>query len=201
MRPTRRRLLRHLAGFGAIPAASRLAWAVDYPNRPIHLLNGFAPGGQARPAYRFGVSPPPCVVRPGTDFAICLELAENSGTFRNDDSVYNGGMDCLDWRSASGPLELRSWLPGDRYHPVGRPSEQKLKAFFEGDRIPAWERWEWPVLTSGSTILWTRRFGAAAAAAASRTSQMVLQIREIRPAGTERESGLQDRASNCSGAE
>jgi tripartite-type tricarboxylate transporter receptor subunit TctC len=46
VRPTRRRLLRQLAGFGIIPAASRLAWAVDYPNRPIHLLNGFAPGGQ-----------------------------------------------------------------------------------------------------------------------------------------------------------
>jgi tripartite-type tricarboxylate transporter receptor subunit TctC len=44
--PTRRRILRQLAGFGVIPAASRLAWAVDYPSRPIHLLNGFAPGGQ-----------------------------------------------------------------------------------------------------------------------------------------------------------
>jgi tRNA(Ile)-lysidine synthase len=162
----------------------------------------FAPHRLARPAYRLAVSPPPCVVRPATDLAICLELAENRGTFGKDDCVYyNERMDCLDWRAVSGPLELRSWLPGDRYHPAGRSGEEKLKALFEKDRIPAWERWDWPVLTTGSTIVWTRRFGSSAAAAASRTSQMVLRIREIAPMGAERESGLQGRASNSIGAE
>jgi tRNA(Ile)-lysidine synthase len=141
------------------------------------------------------------VVRPGTDFAICLELAENRGTFGKDDCVYNERVDCLDWRSVSGPLELRSWLPGDRYHPAGRFGEEKLKALFERDRVPVWERWEWPVLTRGSTILWTRRFGSSSAAAASATSQIVLRIREIAPAGAERESGLQGRASNSIGTE
>jgi tRNA(Ile)-lysidine synthase len=161
----------------------------------------FAPSRLARPAYRLAVSGPPCVVRPGTDFAICLELAENRGTFGKDDCVYNERVDCLDWRSVSGPLELRSWLPGDRYHPAGRFGEEKLKALFERDRVPVWERWEWPVLTRGSTILWTRRFGSSSAAAASATSQIVLRIREIAPAGAERESGLQGRASNSIGTE
>jgi tRNA(Ile)-lysidine synthase len=161
----------------------------------------FAPSRVARPAYRLAVSVPPCVVRPGEDFAICLELDENRGTFGNDDCVYNEGMDCLDWRSVSGPLELRSWLPGDRYHPAGRPGEEKLKTLFESYRIPVWERWEWPVLVAGATILWTRRFGSSVAVAATRTSQMVLRIREIAPEGAERESGLQRRASNSIGAE
>jgi tripartite-type tricarboxylate transporter receptor subunit TctC len=43
----RRRLLRQLAGVAALPVASRLAWALDYPNRPVRVMVGFAPGGPA----------------------------------------------------------------------------------------------------------------------------------------------------------
>jgi tripartite-type tricarboxylate transporter receptor subunit TctC len=43
----RRRLLRQLAGVAALPAAVRLAWALDYPNRPVRVIVGFAPGGPA----------------------------------------------------------------------------------------------------------------------------------------------------------
>ncbi len=50
MGSTRRTLLRRFAGlftglasFSALP---RLARALDYPTRPVHVLNGFAPGGQ-----------------------------------------------------------------------------------------------------------------------------------------------------------
>ncbi len=41
----RRRFLRHAIGVVALPALSRTAWALDYPTRPVHLVNGFAPGG------------------------------------------------------------------------------------------------------------------------------------------------------------
>jgi tripartite-type tricarboxylate transporter receptor subunit TctC len=40
-------LLRQLAGVAALPAAARLAWALDYPNRPVRVIVGFAPGGPA----------------------------------------------------------------------------------------------------------------------------------------------------------
>jgi tripartite-type tricarboxylate transporter receptor subunit TctC len=43
----RRRMLRQLAAVAALPAASRLAWALDYPNRPVRVIVGFAPGGPA----------------------------------------------------------------------------------------------------------------------------------------------------------
>jgi tripartite-type tricarboxylate transporter receptor subunit TctC len=43
---TRRTLLWQLAGAAVLPALPRAAFAVDYPNRPVHVLNGFAPGGQ-----------------------------------------------------------------------------------------------------------------------------------------------------------
>jgi tripartite-type tricarboxylate transporter receptor subunit TctC len=46
LKATRRRLLGQLAGLATFAPLARPAFALDYPNRPIHLLNGFAPGGQ-----------------------------------------------------------------------------------------------------------------------------------------------------------
>src|ERR1700742_4480287 len=47
---TRRTLLRQFAGqfagLASLPALSGSPWALDYPTRPVHVLNGFAPGGQ-----------------------------------------------------------------------------------------------------------------------------------------------------------
>ena len=46
MRATRRTLLRQFAAAATLSALPRLAWALDYPTRPVHVLNGFAAGGQ-----------------------------------------------------------------------------------------------------------------------------------------------------------
>jgi tripartite-type tricarboxylate transporter receptor subunit TctC len=45
MKFPRRQFLHLAAGAGALPALPRLAWALDYPTRPVHLLVGFAAGG------------------------------------------------------------------------------------------------------------------------------------------------------------
>jgi tripartite-type tricarboxylate transporter receptor subunit TctC len=45
VRPSRRHFLDLAAGAAALPAASRIARAIDYPARPIRLLVGFAAGG------------------------------------------------------------------------------------------------------------------------------------------------------------
>ena len=42
--PHRRKFLRLAAGAAALPAATRLACALDYPARPVHLLEGFGAG-------------------------------------------------------------------------------------------------------------------------------------------------------------
>src|ERR1700761_1201416 len=44
MRATRRQILCAAAGAAAAPALPASAWALDYPNRPIHVAVGFAAG-------------------------------------------------------------------------------------------------------------------------------------------------------------
>jgi tripartite-type tricarboxylate transporter receptor subunit TctC len=45
MKLSRRKFLHVAAGAAALPALPRVAWALDYPTRPVHLLVGFAAGG------------------------------------------------------------------------------------------------------------------------------------------------------------
>ena len=41
----RREFLRLVTGATALSGLSRSAWSLDYPNRPVHIIVGFAPGG------------------------------------------------------------------------------------------------------------------------------------------------------------
>jgi tRNA(Ile)-lysidine synthetase-like protein len=88
-------------------------------------------------------------------------------------------MGWLDWKRLSGPLQLRNWRPGDQYQPVGNSGVVKIKTLFQGARVPAWERTQWPVLTDGETIAWVRRFGPAVALAARPESTPILTITEV----------------------
>jgi tRNA(Ile)-lysidine synthase len=138
----------------------------------------FSPVGPAAP-YRLSVTIPGCVPVPGTGFVLSLELIDKSETFDTGDSVYNSVMGNLDWNRLSGNLELRNWLPGDRYQPVGASGAQKIADLFQTVRIPSWERGQWPVLTDRSEIVWARRFGPAVGRAAGPESKLVLAVREV----------------------
>jgi tRNA(Ile)-lysidine synthase len=137
--------------------------------------------GSAAPAVAYSVCPAvPGITRiPGTDLAISLELLENPETTRFPDNVYNGEVGCLDWNRLSGPLELRSWRPGDQYQPVGIPAAKKIKTLFQEARVPVWERAQWPVLTDTESIVWVRRFGTAARVTAGIESSRVLAVGEL----------------------
>jgi tripartite-type tricarboxylate transporter receptor subunit TctC len=41
----RRRFFHLVAGAAVLPAVSRVAWALDYPTRPVRIIVGFPPGG------------------------------------------------------------------------------------------------------------------------------------------------------------
>jgi tRNA(Ile)-lysidine synthase len=129
--------------------------------------------------YRLEVAIPGKVIVPGTGFAISLELIDKKETKGTGDSVYNGGMACLDWKRLSGRLELRNWQPGDRYRRVGASGEEKIKNLFQSGRVPLWERGQWPVLSDGQEIVWVRQFGAAAGCAAGPESGTVLRVQEV----------------------
>ena len=111
--------------------------------------------------------------------------------------VYNNQMNVLDWSRCAGSLTLRNWRPGDSYRPAGRSgskdSPEKIKSLFQEFRVPLWERRTWPVITQGSSILWTRRFGPAAEVSAGPDSKQFLLIRD----GVESNAAL--RASNQAG--
>jgi tRNA(Ile)-lysidine synthase len=132
------------------------------------------PGG-----YRMAAPVPGKLRVPGSRLVISLELLEKSETFKTSDYVYNSGMGGLEWARLSGSLEMRNWQPGDRYQPTGSTGEEKIKTLFQQARIPLWERRQWPVLLDGESIVWVRRFGAAAGVAANSGSRSILSIREM----------------------
>ena len=94
-------------------------------------------------------------------------------------------MNRFDGDLVSGPLELRTWQPGDQYRPVGRATEVKLKTLFQEEKIPIWERRTWPVLAADGVLVWSRRFGVGAAFAAGPASRRVISVREQSVASAE----------------
>jgi len=54
-------------------------------------------------------------------------------------------------------VRIRNWKPGDYYRPVGLPAG-KLKKLFQRARIPRSQRHRWPVVVTGSSIVWVASF-------------------------------------------
>lgn len=106
--------------------------------------------------------------------------------------VYNKQVNVLDGSQCAGALTLRNWHPGDSYTPANCTQREKIKTLFQQDRVPLWERRNWPVLAKGDSIVWTRRFGAAAEYAASYRSVSAFSVREseesLRTLATSKES-------------
>ena len=192
-----RRLVRHaihLAGGGSQAGDFRhIASVLELAGRAEGTGRTQLPGLEVRRSFDWlRLAPPGRVERyalcpavpgltriPGTDFAISLELLENSGTTQCTENVYNGWMGGIDWNRLSGPLELRNWRPGDQYQPIGIPAAKKIKTLFQQARIPIWERAQWPVLTDAESIVWVRGFGAATGVAAGTGSSRVLAVGEV----------------------
>jgi len=128
--------------------------------------------------YRFPLPVPGAVRVPGQKWVVKTELFENTNVTKETGDVYNGCVGCLDWKRISGSLEVRNWRPGDQYQPASRAGAEKIKVLFHEARVPLWERRHWPVVTMGDAIVWARRFGPAAAFAASPGAGPVLSIRE-----------------------
>ena len=141
--------------------------------------------------FAFAVEPPTRAALPGEgtiDFQI-IDLEGTSGFAFSYDNLEND----LDWQrirtaltpcgGSSALLQLRNWRPGDRYRPVGRAHENKIKSLFQEYRVPQWERRGWPVVTAGGAIVWSRRFGAAADFSRGARTRSVLRISDANRTG------------------
>jgi tRNA(Ile)-lysidine synthase len=115
----------------------------------------------------------------GRGVAIRVERLAASSVYYSK-HVYNDEVNALDQEKCAGPLELRNWRPGDKFQPVGHSGEEKVKTLFQTHRVPLWERRHWPVIVQDSSILWTRRFGAAREFAAGPESREILLVTETR---------------------
>jgi tRNA(Ile)-lysidine synthase len=145
-----------------------------------------APAGEPAqpPDFAFAVQVPGSVELPGSRTRITLQVLEKeaAGLCRQAATgpcatVVNE----LDWQRFRGgrgapSLELRNWRPGDQYRRVGESKPEKIKFFFQEARVPLWERGNWPIITYNETIVWARRFGAAAEFATGPETRSVLQV-------------------------
>jgi tRNA(Ile)-lysidine synthase len=146
------------------------------------------PGFGRRPECNFELSleVPGSVELPGSGTRITLQVLEKAAA-----ALYQPAapgpcatvVNELDWQRFGGgrgapSLELRNWRPGDQYRRIGQSKAEKIKFFFQEARIPLWERRIWPIITHNETIVWSRRFGAAAEFATGPETRSVLQIAE-----------------------
>jgi tRNA(Ile)-lysidine synthase len=137
---------------------------------------------QPEPDFVLPLEIPGTVELPRTHTRITLQVLEKEGTPQGCATVVNE----LDWQRFRGvegvpSLELRNWRPGDQYQPAGGGRAEKLKFFFQEARIPLWERRNWPIITYNGTIIWVRRFGAAAEFATHPDTRSVLLVAETGP--------------------
>lgn len=176
---TRRLEFDHVARILQLAAAREGRGEVAIPGlevrRSFDWLRLAAP--QPAAGYSFSVAVPGRYALPEAGGSILLEAVDWEGGYNT------GGESHLDWSVAAAGLELRNWRPGDRFQPAGRPQGETMKELFQRARIPSWERAGWPMLTSGGTIVWTRRFGVAEGFAARPGARRTLRVEEIEGAG------------------
>jgi tRNA(Ile)-lysidine synthase len=140
----------------------------------------FAPeGADVSCDFSFALSVPASVELPRSGTRITLQVLEKKAATSPCVTVVTE----LDWQRFGGGrgaprLELRNWRPGDQYRRIGRPKPEKIKFLFQEARIPLWERGNWPIITYNDSIVWARRFGAAAEFGTRSEPGPVLQIAE-----------------------
>jgi tRNA(Ile)-lysidine synthase len=81
----------------------------------------------------------------------------------------------LDYQRLELPLRLRNWQPGDRFWPTGSKRAEKLKRLFQEKHIPVEARTTWPVVLSGSNIVWVRNFPVANGFAAHNSTAVLIE--------------------------
>jgi tRNA(Ile)-lysidine synthase len=59
-------------------------------------------------------------------------------------------------------LVVRNWRPGDRFWPAHRKEPKKIKELLQEHQVVGSQKKQWPVILSGSSVVWARGFPVAA---------------------------------------
>ncbi len=68
--------------------------------------------------------------------------------------------DLLDGTLLVAELKVRSWRPGDRFWPAHTKAAKKIKELLQERQVTGRERKLWPVVVSGTDVVWVRGFPA-----------------------------------------
>jgi tRNA(Ile)-lysidine synthase len=87
--------------------------------------------------------------------------------------------DLLDRSLLGADLRVRNWRPGDRFQPAHTKAEKKIKELLQDRRVSGPERKLWPVVVSGTDVVWVRDFPAPARWQLKSTDDSAVLIREV----------------------
>jgi tRNA(Ile)-lysidine synthase len=86
--------------------------------------------------------------------------------------------DLLDRALLAAELKVRNWRPGDRFWPAHTKAAKKIKELLQERRVAGQERKLWPVVVSGTDIVWVRGFPASARLRPGRVDDKAVLLRE-----------------------
>ena len=87
----------------------------------------------------------------------------------------------LDPRAVKFPIEVRSFMPGDRFVPLGMKSRKKVKDFFIDRKVPAFLRKRVPIFLSEREIIWIGGMRIDERAKVKGKPKMALKLTLVRP--------------------
>jgi len=90
------------------------------------------------------------------------------------------GSECLDWDALRPPLVIRRRRPGDRFLPLGQPTDKKVGKFLTDARIPKESRDEVLVVEDQERIVWLCPVRISDRVKATNSTRLVLEI-TVRP--------------------
>ena len=141
------------AGRPCKSSVTRYSWVVADERKVFLLEESFRDRGWGPCALPAGGM----LFLPGTGV---LRLEQSIGGQEARFTLFNSGVDesrqaLLDQDSLEGSLTVRTWLPGDRYAPLGAPGSRKLQDLFTDRKVPARNRERLPIILSGNNqIAW-----------------------------------------------
>jgi len=93
-------------------------------------------------------------------------------------AVYNPEH-LLDRTRLRDELQVRNWRAGDRFHPTHSKGPRKVKELLQKQHVTGSERKLWPVLVSGSDLVWVRGFAVSANFQLGNGSNDAVLVREV----------------------